>query len=89
MERRLLGKTGLELSILGFGASPLGGVFGDIEQAEADAAVRTAIDVRVALLLHSLLSFPFSDFSFFPFLWHLCAIDSLESTISTRAPSTA
>ena len=27
MPRRPLGKTGLEVSVLGFGASPLGGVF--------------------------------------------------------------
>lgn len=27
MPRRALGKTGLEVSVLGFGASPLGGVF--------------------------------------------------------------
>lgn len=47
MERRPLGKTGIELSVLGFGASPLGGVFGDITQAEADQAVRTAVEVRL------------------------------------------
>lgn len=46
MDRRRLGKTSVELSPLGFGASPLGGVFGDVSQAQADEAVRTAIDVR-------------------------------------------
>ncbi len=40
---RPLGNTGLSVSILGFGASPLGNVFGDIDQAQADRAVHFAI----------------------------------------------
>jgi aryl-alcohol dehydrogenase-like predicted oxidoreductase len=44
MQYRSLGKTGLELSVIGFGASPLGGVFGSIDESEGIRAVRTAID---------------------------------------------
>lgn len=44
MEYRTLGKTGLEVSKLGFGGSPLGGVFGRIDEAEAVRAVHMALD---------------------------------------------
>lgn len=44
MRYRTLGKTGLSVSILGFGASPLGGVFGPVAQDDADRAVRAALD---------------------------------------------
>jgi len=39
-----LGKTGMRLSNLGFGASSLGGVFHDIREAEGIRAVHTAVD---------------------------------------------
>lgn len=39
-----LGKTGMRLSNLGFGASSLGGVFHDIREAEGINAVHTAVD---------------------------------------------
>lgn len=39
-----LGKTGMKLSNLGFGASSLGGVFHDIREAEGIKAVHTAVD---------------------------------------------
>ncbi|MDO4160707.1 MAG: aldo/keto reductase [Prevotellaceae bacterium] len=39
-----LGKTGMRLSNLGFGASSLGGVFHDIREAEGIQAVHTAVD---------------------------------------------
>jgi len=39
-----LGKTGMKLSNLGFGASSLGGVFHDIRETEGIQAVHTAID---------------------------------------------
>lgn len=39
-----LGKTGMRLSSLGFGASSLGGVFHDIREAEGIKAVHTAVD---------------------------------------------
>ena len=44
MTRRKLGKTDLEVSILGFGASPLGNVFGGVDPREGIRAVHRAID---------------------------------------------
>ena len=44
MEKNKLGKTGLEISKLSFGASSLGAVFHDIKEAEGIQAVYTAID---------------------------------------------
>jgi aryl-alcohol dehydrogenase-like predicted oxidoreductase len=44
MDYRPLGKTGLQVSALGFGASPLGGVFGDVDAMEADEVVHEAIE---------------------------------------------
>ena len=44
MEYRKLGKTGLELSALGFGASSLGGVFHGLREADGIKAVHTAVD---------------------------------------------
>src|SRR5256885_9830716 len=44
METRLLGKTGLSLPVLGFGASSLGQEFRNVTLDEALASVRTALD---------------------------------------------
>ena len=44
MQYRLLGDTGLKVSVLGFGGSPLGGVFGQVDETEARRAVRGAIE---------------------------------------------
>ncbi|MHC4666344.1 MAG: aldo/keto reductase [Planctomycetota bacterium] len=44
MEYRTLGKTGMEISIIGYGASPLGNVFGETDEAEGIRAVHYAID---------------------------------------------
>ena len=44
MEYRTLGKTGMEISIIGYGASPLGNVFGETDEAEGVRAVHYAID---------------------------------------------
>jgi L-galactose dehydrogenase len=44
MQYRKIGKTNLQVSILGFGASPLGNEFGSIEAAEGERAVQLAID---------------------------------------------
>jgi L-galactose dehydrogenase len=47
MHYRLLGQTGLQVSTLGFGASPLGGVFGEIEESEGIRAVHIAADLGI------------------------------------------
>ena len=44
MQYRKIGNTNLEVSILGFGASPLGNEFGPIDVAEGERAVHFAID---------------------------------------------
>ena len=49
MVRKNLGSTGISLPALSFGASPLGGVFGEVTQAQADRAVRSAIDKGIDL----------------------------------------
>jgi L-galactose dehydrogenase len=47
MKYRILGKTGLEVSILSFGASSLGSVFRPINEAEGIRAVHVALDLGV------------------------------------------
>jgi aryl-alcohol dehydrogenase-like predicted oxidoreductase len=49
MKTRPLGKTGLDVSVLGYGASPLGGVFGEVDAAEGIRAVHRAIDLGINL----------------------------------------
>lgn len=44
MEYRQLGKTGMNVSVIGYGASPLGGVFGETPVAEGVRAVHCAVD---------------------------------------------
>ncbi len=44
MTYRRLGRTDLQLSAIGFGAAPLGGEYGTLDQAEAERAVHKAID---------------------------------------------
>jgi L-galactose dehydrogenase len=44
MKRNRLGKTGLQVSALSFGASALGGVFRDVDESAAIAAVHAALD---------------------------------------------
>jgi L-galactose dehydrogenase len=44
MRYKKLGKTGLNVSVIGFGASPLGNEFGGIDPAEGERAVDAAID---------------------------------------------
>jgi L-galactose dehydrogenase len=44
MEYRVLGKTGIRLSAIGFGASPLGNMFGPIDGSAGERAVHVAID---------------------------------------------
>src|SRR6476469_1344871 len=45
MERRALGKTGLELPVLSFGASSLGQEFRQVDLNEALQSVRVALDL--------------------------------------------
>lgn len=47
LERRELGNTGLKVSCLGFGASPLGNVFGQVSPDDALAAVRDALRLGI------------------------------------------
>jgi L-galactose dehydrogenase len=44
MEYRQLGKTGLQVSVIGFGTSAFGDVFGKVDAAEATRAAHLAID---------------------------------------------
>lgn len=44
---RTLGKTGLKVSALSYGASPLGSVFRDIDEAEGIRTVHTAIELGI------------------------------------------
>ncbi len=47
MQYRTLGKTGLTISILGYGASPLGNEFSTIDPQEGQRAVHCAIDLGI------------------------------------------
>ena len=47
MEYRTLGRTGLRVSKLGFGASPLGNEFGVTDPAEGERAVHCAVDLGI------------------------------------------
>ena len=47
MQYRPLGRTGMIVSSLSFGASSLGGVFRDVDESEAILAVRTALDCGI------------------------------------------
>ncbi|KAJ4843102.1 hypothetical protein Tsubulata_002878 [Turnera subulata] len=47
LELRPLGNTGLKLSCVGFGASPLGSVFGTVSEEEAVASVRAAFRLGI------------------------------------------
>ncbi len=50
MDYRILGKTGLKVSALGFGGSSLGGVFRDVDEAEAVRTVHVALDLGINLI---------------------------------------
>jgi L-galactose dehydrogenase len=50
MEKRDLGRTGLKVSPLGYGGAPLGGMYGSLDEADAIAAVRHAIDAGINLV---------------------------------------
>src|SRR5258708_380662 len=50
MERRTLGKTGLELPVLSFGASSLGQEFRQVDIGEALRAVHVALDLGMTFI---------------------------------------
>jgi L-galactose dehydrogenase len=50
MQYRILGKTGLHVSTLSFGASSLGAVFHPVDENEGICAVRAAIDCGINLI---------------------------------------
>jgi L-galactose dehydrogenase len=47
MRYRPLGRTGIEVSVLGLGGSSLGGVFHDVDEAEAVRTVHVALDLGI------------------------------------------
>jgi L-galactose dehydrogenase len=47
MNYRTLGKTELKVSVLSYGASPLGSVFRDVDEAEGIRTVHTALDLGI------------------------------------------
>src|SRR5579871_1599248 len=50
MQTRPFGKTGLEVSVLGYGAGPLGGLYGGLDEAEAAATVHAAFDAGINII---------------------------------------
>ncbi len=44
MEKRRLGRTGLEVSVISFGAMTIGGAFGPVDDSESIRALHTAVD---------------------------------------------
>ncbi|MBV9866975.1 MAG: aldo/keto reductase [Abitibacteriaceae bacterium] len=47
MQYRTLGKTDLQVSVLSYGASPLGSVFRDVDESEGIRTVHTAVDLGI------------------------------------------
>ncbi len=47
MRYRPLGRTGLQLSVLGLGTSPFGGAFGEADESESRACLHRAIDLGI------------------------------------------
>jgi len=50
MKYRPLGKTGMQVSVLGLGTAPLGGTYGGFDRAEGIRAVHTALDLGINLI---------------------------------------
>ena len=50
MEKRLLGTTGAEVSVLGFGGAPLGDLYGDMTEQNGAATLYSAIDAGINLV---------------------------------------
>ena len=47
MQYRVLGKTGMKVSVIGAGAAPLGGLYGGITEAEGVRTIHAALDLGV------------------------------------------
>ncbi len=47
MEYRTLGKTGLQVSVISYGAAPLGGAYGELSEADGIATVHAALDAGI------------------------------------------
>ena len=47
MEKRTLGRTGLNVAIVGFGALPMGGFYGPVDDAVSMKALHAAIDAGI------------------------------------------
>jgi aryl-alcohol dehydrogenase-like predicted oxidoreductase len=47
MEKRTLGRTGLQVSVVGFGAMPIGGIYGPVDDAVSTKALHAAIDAGI------------------------------------------
>ena len=50
LEKRKLGRTAIEVTSLGFGASSIGAEFGQFDIAKSLDAVRTAVDAGINLI---------------------------------------
>src|SRR5262245_61190683 len=44
MEKRTLGRTGLQVAVIGFGAMPIGGIYGPVDDAVSTKALHAAIE---------------------------------------------
>ena len=49
MEHRAVGRTGLEVSVIGFGAAPLAGLYRDVPEEEAIETIQAALDQGINL----------------------------------------
>ena len=49
MDNRMVGHTGLEVSVIGFGAMTIGGVFGPVDDNESIHALNTAAAVAAGI----------------------------------------
>jgi aryl-alcohol dehydrogenase-like predicted oxidoreductase len=47
MEKRILGRTGLEVSVIGFGAMTIGGIYGPVDDAVGNQALHAAVDAGI------------------------------------------
>ena len=44
MEKRILGSTGLEVTVIGFGAMTIGEIYGPVDDSESNRALHASID---------------------------------------------